>query len=154
MNLPKRTKSFESKLFDRFSDDDLLKAAGLIMSGQMKNIPQLNFVQEMITRRLEREQRQGNVNIDYMSLLQVGLMSVEDSVFIEALQKAVENKRRLTRGMDQHDGYKELKKVVKENVDRSGRKVDDVLSVTKHYVKGGFDKEIEEEYADAQEADE
>ena len=142
---PVRRKSLETKLFERFSDDDILKAAEKVLKGEIVNIPQLNFIKELLDKKINKEQREGHVNIDYMSLIDVGRAALEDDGFIETLTKATEKKRRKIAGdaIDTRKNYDQMREAVDSVAQFRGITKKDVISQTHHFLSGGFDKELE-----------
>jgi hypothetical protein len=146
MAVPRRKKSFEAKLFEEFDDKKLLEAAKLISTGNLKNVPQLNFIQGLINRKLEKEKTEGHVDIDYMSLLQVGWEACRDDGLMEPLTKALMNKQRMQRGenIESPKNFKELEEVVKRVAEVEGTTQADIKEGAKHFLNGDFDKELEE----------
>lgn len=151
--VPVRRKSFETKLFEKFDDDQLLEAAELIMKGELRNIPQLNFVQDIIKRKLEKEKQEGHVNIDYMSLIDVGREALNDDGFVDTLAKAVEKKRRKMVGEEIHTrkNYDQMRETVDTVAEFRGMSKKDVKDQTRHFLSGRFDKELESHEATEQE---
>ena len=143
----KRVKSLEAKMFEEFPDEELLASARRVMRGEIKNIPQLNFILEVIKRKMEKEKVEGHVNIDYMSLVDVGRAALEDDDFMNTLIKAFMAKKRIASGSEHVDSpknYKQFTEAVKKAAGDRGMSAREVKSQTQHFLGGKFDEELEE----------